>query len=571
MYKPPHECEVCMSSFYKSAHQNRGAVTEDIVFKHIRYAEADRLYLKQLLLSHGDIILKKWEGLSRAERLISLEEAVQEIYNSHWLISRCCFKLGRPVAHKCHFLLNWLSLAVLMMNPAVLFALLYNRPAYPLQRWASYDDRCLMLSWACGHFDVDYSPKCFVMYRKRYGNLVDWEETRAHRSDIIGFPKARLILEAQAYLREALRKFTDKIPEGVDLDKTASSEKWKSITQLGFKHTNEFLQTEPDYMRRYILMLCQGEFYKNMGKNGAGTPLPLGYDRALGALELLVVNVADHWSKRIGEVIPSRPGFSGKWTFEGIRQPGDSLEQFDMLNVLECLTEKARIDEVLYRKLSDLAACHEILTSLRLHRPQGKLSDAEAVKRSEGNIFYHSSLTNQVTEDELTKLGEALLNDFEYEAPLPSGPKNATWTPDDQSNKFGVLFKDVEDLISRNLPTGLVQSEQQQSLASTHTLKIRVTMTSTRDIEWNRFVYAMLDTDFSARNCGGSAVFEKNRNGQIGALTGKIIFHKPHPGAMIDHIMLHCMGKRMAKRFGWDRERGMKKWKKKGKEAGRDA
>ena len=35
---------------------------------------------------------------------------------------------------------------------------------------------------------------------------------------------------------------------------------------------------------------------------------------------------------------------------------------------------------------------------------------------------------------------------------------------------------------------------------------------------------------------------------------GKIVFHKPHPIAKIDPIMLRSMGKRMAKWFGWGRE-----------------
>jgi hypothetical protein len=183
------------------------------------------------------------------------------------------------------------------MNPAVLFALLHNRTAYPPQDWATFDGRQLILSWACGHFDIEFSGKCVIMHGPRYGELIDWQAGPAHRADIIGFPKARLILEAQAYLLRTLRKITDKVLEGVDLDEPATSEKWKQMTTLGFRHTNEvelwspytnqafsappvfsienliyitqtrvealgdhlwFLQTEPAYMRRYIRVLCRG-------------------------------------------------------------------------------------------------------------------------------------------------------------------------------------------------------------------------------------------------------------------------------------------------------------------------
>lgn len=42
--------------------------------------------------------------------------------------------------------------------------------------------------------------------------------------------------------------------------------------------------------------------------------------------------------------------------------------------------------------------------------------------------------------------------------------------------------------------------------------------------------------------------------GAAGAAGGKIIFHKPHPIPKIGSIILHSMGRRMAKWFGWHRE-----------------
>lgn len=101
---------------------------------------------------------------------------------------------------------------------------------------------------------------------------------------------------------------------------------------------------------------------------------------------------------------------------------------------------------------------------------------------------------------------------------------------------------------------------------------------SAKGIEWDLFVHAMIDLGSSARNGGGSAVvFENNGNlsaavkvaaaastvegrgggggGPAGAAAGgKIIFHKPHPIPKTDSIMLHSMGRRMAKWFGWHRE-----------------
>src|SRR5437762_10940873 len=106
----------------------------------------------------------------------------------------------RSLIRRCQLFLSWLSLEVLKTNAAVLFGLLHNRTAYTLQDWTPYDSRQLIPSWACGHFNVEYSSKCVVMYGRKYGELVDWQEGPAHRADIMGFPRARLVLEAQAYL-----------------------------------------------------------------------------------------------------------------------------------------------------------------------------------------------------------------------------------------------------------------------------------------------------------------------------------------------------------------------------------
>ncbi|KAI4737950.1 hypothetical protein E4T50_11567 [Aureobasidium sp. EXF-12298] len=71
---------------------------------------------------------------------------------------------------------------------------------------------------------------------------------------------------------------------------------------------------------------------------------------------------------------------------------------------------------------------------------------------------------------------------------------------------------------------------------------------SARDTEWDLFVHAMNDLGFRARNVGGSGVAFEHTSKK------KIIFHRPHPVAKIDSIMLQSMGKRLKKHFGWCRE-----------------
>lgn len=45
----------------------------------------------------------------------------------------------------------------------------------------------------------------------------------------------------------------------------------------------------------------------------------------------------------------------------------------------------ARVDEFLYQKPSDLAACHEMLVSVRLHRPKNVARDFDELLQSESS------------------------------------------------------------------------------------------------------------------------------------------------------------------------------------------
>ncbi|MCJ1400721.1 hypothetical protein MMC11_003929 [Xylographa trunciseda] len=143
------------------------------------------------------------------------------------------------------------------------------------------------------------------MYGKRYGEIVNWEKEATHRWDIVGFPRARLVLEAQSRLMALLRNIVEQLLEGVNTDNPGSSEKWKELTTPGFKQTNQvefwssytsqpfsappvfdiedllstaetrlqaaqdnvwLLQTEPSYLRYFIKSFRQATLLENVNR-----------------------------------------------------------------------------------------------------------------------------------------------------------------------------------------------------------------------------------------------------------------------------------------------------------------
>jgi hypothetical protein len=76
----------------------------------------------------------------------------------------------------------------------------------------------------------------------------------------------------------------------------------------------------------------------------------------------------------------------------------------------------------------------------------------------------------------------------------------------------------------------------------------------TTEVSWDKFTDAMAKVGFIARRNGGSAcLFEPSGESKWSG-RGKISIHRPHPASTINSVMLLCIGKRMKKWFGWNKE-----------------
>jgi hypothetical protein len=373
---------------------------------------------------------------------------------------------------------------------------------------------------------------------------VDFDKEAVHRQDIIGYPKARLILEGQAYLMGFLRKTVEGILDGLDLDNLQpSSEKWLVLSAAGMKHATEettycsiyanqafsspprfdaavlisicevrmnavgdhlsFLQTDPAYMRRWVRVLQEGHVFQlasSDSKGGSifcslmkeivgfwwwkwvkseceyvhslqvrfrdsihqGQRLPIVYDKALGALELLLVNQVIGRGKELAGEFPQRPGFRDKYVFTPTEQPGawkvtpkgdeTTIEVYTGKPLVWCLhqltgepdrqqnfdhgmlyafledflntapyEEKKRIDEQVLGPVSDLAAYYEMLAAVRLHRPQNHFSITSEVMDGEDREAWRAKEVLRrpmpFSSPEMRRVGSALFKEINYAQP----------------------------------------------------------------------------------------------------------------------------------------------------------
>lgn len=313
----PCECGICQEQFKGTDKQDEDshcystvvapataqATLADLTSK----INTDRAYLADPCEKFGNTILSRWRKKSRDKREALLLLADPTIAKNPWFRLRTegaitTWKELRK--YRRSWLLPYLSTAALKANPSVLLGLLHNRVLHSPEEWVPFDSAILRQGWNAGLFDLEYCGQyCVTMHGVNYGKLVSWNKNAAERCDMVGYPRARLIIEAQALMFSRLRAIVDLILEGVDRDTRGASDRWHEMVQFGFKQSNNIevwsdyvnqpfsappkfdvdyycsiakarmqavqdhlwlLQTDPSYFRRLIKVLAAGEVYKTV-------------------------------------------------------------------------------------------------------------------------------------------------------------------------------------------------------------------------------------------------------------------------------------------------------------------
>jgi hypothetical protein len=77
------------------------------------------------------------------------------------------------------------------------------------------------------------------MQGAHYGTLQPWDRQKVHRSESVGFPRPRLVIETQALLMGFLRKVVELLLQGLPEESSKLSIKWHEIFQNGLESGGE--------------------------------------------------------------------------------------------------------------------------------------------------------------------------------------------------------------------------------------------------------------------------------------------------------------------------------------------
>ena len=222
------ECRLCAEQWctpvylLKEPYQRNYSDTEaSKIIQEMKIATEDNLnYVRTLLDKHGDAITKSWPKKSVAQRALIVREAMPSMYpHKGFPINELNKKAGTGVSriittmekYRQSLLLPYLDIETLSQKPTDLLALLYHRSGSLPSAWASFDNQQVAYAFRGSLISTSYNPHCVLMYGRHYGKLVSWEKKASHAQDMLGFPRAFLVFQAQRDLSNFLRKITDAI------------------------------------------------------------------------------------------------------------------------------------------------------------------------------------------------------------------------------------------------------------------------------------------------------------------------------------------------------------------------
>ena len=213
-------CQICSThylplswqSFTPYATKMPDSKAQDLIQDSIQAVETNLSYLRQTIQSHGDVLLRRWRKRSQTKRAAILRKAMPDMPRDQWFEARAMSAstvTSEPARSRTAWLLPYLSINALCEQWPRLLALMHARTTIDRSEWVLFDNSCLKNAFDFGFIGIRYNPHCVSVRIEGFGKLVQWDESEAHRLDIIGFPRAQLALEAQATLSTFLCSMCD--------------------------------------------------------------------------------------------------------------------------------------------------------------------------------------------------------------------------------------------------------------------------------------------------------------------------------------------------------------------------
>ncbi|TGO62325.1 hypothetical protein BOTNAR_0115g00300 [Botryotinia narcissicola] len=158
-----------------------------------------------------------WKKKSRSKREALLRDIDPNLYPHQWSL--------------VHF--NKAFQATLPPDKHISAELTLSRYMRGYRNWAPHDNSILEKHWDMGSLALDYNSHSIILVGSAYGTLTQWKSEEAHRWTSVGFPRAILILEAQAHLLSFLRSTVERIGSTIGYSMESQISSFNEISKCG--------------------------------------------------------------------------------------------------------------------------------------------------------------------------------------------------------------------------------------------------------------------------------------------------------------------------------------------------
>ncbi|KAK4897382.1 hypothetical protein LTR27_004902 [Elasticomyces elasticus] len=526
-----------------------GQFTDEEAKKHIKtlldIIKAARTTLSQTLKTHGDLILNRWSKKSKEKRAALLSSTtllgVAAAGNDgpdpldRWIRSNGMTWNGA----------RWMALKPFAEDRMRLLSLLYLRTTYPPSAWGLVNTRESMASF--GHPDPTSRFKaCEAGGSIRHTELMRMDSMKSedrlayliyrlqegvsngsiHLSVNFDMLERELLSQGPASLID--KRMLDQLSDITTLDELRQMWLWNQMGQgtfdveLAKKTPAEFhehvvggsLQRAARFEPRTIARIAR------LLRAFAETPWP----KCKGRKDLAWLYAATESRNKLAAFWDAlREELRQAQVAAGLNMERSALGTFDFDSEPEHL---AYLEH-------ERAECEET----------SRLAEANALAA-------------------LQRLSVAPDDDAIWSASSESGPIRRKQTKAKASRARGSCEDESANEVTASSATDTTSSSEDEACSTTAPIFVKQDSISTfhkmfrsdsaegGGVRWSQFVQAFEDAGFTPTTGGGGG-----SSVSFSSDVGTIVFHRPHPDPVIDPVMLHGMGRRMRRRFGWCRER----------------
>ncbi|KAL2069270.1 hypothetical protein VTL71DRAFT_15608 [Oculimacula yallundae] len=246
-------------------------ITMDALKKNIG---EDFLHLCEKVKGNGNSIMKRWVKKSKDDRMRTLQRAYPEISQEQWIVPAINYgkvKINSLREVRNSFLAPWLNIPTLVSDPNKLLALLHARTMFSPESWVSFDEEQTSFGWYQGTLAVDYADCCVALHGSQYGDIVSFDEHKAHRWDICAYPRAKLILEAQSLIMGFLKNTVDDLLQDINgpgssvkFDEMANSEFRRCIGDEAWTRFCNQPFSDPTFDMDYLVGIAESRYAETM-------------------------------------------------------------------------------------------------------------------------------------------------------------------------------------------------------------------------------------------------------------------------------------------------------------------